>query len=226
MIVKRTAARAESPFARADLSRQIISQNKEKLMMAPVFLRDGLLSEIRDRQRRRRGNMRKWVSWTSALGFGAFLFVTSIRQSGLEVPLNTPVALDIPVPSVNGQKVASATVLLSEGMEFPSVSPGARLENHIKVVVDKPTLLVPVSSLHSGHHFVGVDFYRADGVLVASRVLDLKVEPNSKAPHSEPVAKVKEEARFGLRARKQAWLGLTPSTCFDSHFLGGLAAQG
>lgn len=201
MIVKRTA-RAESPFARADLSRQIISQNKEKLMVAPVFLKDGLLSEIRDRQRRRRGNLRKWVSWTSALGFGAFLMVVSLRQSGLEVPLNTPVALEIPVPDVNGQKVASASILLSEGLEFPTVAPGSRLENNVKVSVDKNSVAVPLTSLRSGHHYVGVDFYRADGVLVASRVLDLKVEASTKAPRLEPVAKMKHSIHaFALLLR-------------------------
>ncbi len=203
MIVKR-AKIVESPFLRADLSRQIISQNKQKLLVAPVFLKDGLLTEIRDRKKRRRVSLRRWVSWTSAVGFGAFVLVVSLRQSGLEVPLNISVALEVPVPKVNDQKVVAASLLLSDGVVFPSLSPGSQLGNKAQVTIaeGKTNLTIPVLPLMSGHHFVSVDFFRADGVLVASRILDLKTTSGGRAPRSEPIAKVKSSLHaFALLLR-------------------------
>lgn len=201
MIVKRAPVK-ENPFARADLARDIFSANKAKLSMAPVFLKDGLLSEIRDRQKRRRASLRRWVSWTGSLGFGAFLLVLSVRQSGLSVPLNSPVALEVPVPNVNSQKIVRVDVGMSEGVLAPSTSPGGTLGRQLTVVLPadhKPSVWIPVLAQNSGDHFVKLDFFRQDGVMVASRTLQLRaastangVTPNAPARFlkSAPVAKV------------------------------------
>jgi len=192
----------ENPFARADLSREIFSQNKTKLSMAPVFLKDGLLSEIRDRQKRRRASLRRWVSWTGSLGFGAFLLVLSVRQSGLSIPLNAPVALEVPVPHVNQQVVVRVDVGLSDGVLSPSPSPGSVLGRRMTVAMEagNHSVWIPVLAQNSGDHFVKLDFFRQDGVLVASRTLQLRatdaaanqVAPNapSRFLKSAPVAKM------------------------------------
>jgi len=198
MIVKRTRSSEESPFARADLAREIFSSNKEKLTLAPVFLKDGLLSEIRDRQKRRRASLRKWVSWTTSLGFGAFLLVVSARQSGLNVPLNAPVALEVPVPQVNQQKVARVQVTFSEGVLAPTPSPGSSLGRQmtLELTDGKTAVWLPVMAQQSGSHHVQLEFYRQDGVLVASRTLSLKTNtgspttPQGRFMKSAPVAKV------------------------------------
>ncbi len=191
MVSKRPKTTDDSPFLRADLSRNIFVQNKQKLMVAPVFLRDGLLSEVRERKRRRRAVLRRWVTWTSSLGFGALLIITGVRQSGLMVPLNVAVALEVPVPQVNEQVIASADITLSEGIQFPTTTPQARLKNQAKVTVPKQgrELTVPIIAQVSGAHSLSISFYRADGTLVASRVLDIKSSGQIRS-HSESLNRV------------------------------------